>query len=100
MQASWNKWMKVSGLMCDKRVSCRMKGNVRDMLRDEGSKIKRQEAELKMLRFSLRVTRMNRMRTKDIRGTLKLELLGMRPRKRLKRRFVDVAGGHEGSGRG
>ena len=71
VQASWNGWKKVPGVMCDKRVSARMKGKIHKMVVRPamlfGSETvalrKRQEAELevaegKMLRFSLGVTRM------------------------------------------
>ena len=72
----------MAGVMCDKRVSARMKGKVyKTMVRPAmlcGLEVvtltKRQEAELevaelKMLRFSLGVTRMDRIRSNYIRGT-------------------------------
>ncbi|KAF7643594.1 hypothetical protein LDENG_00236740, partial [Lucifuga dentata] len=75
VQAGWNGWRKVSGVMCDKRVSARMKGKVyKTVVRpamlyglETVALRKRQEAELevaetKMLRFSLGVTRMDRIR--------------------------------------
>lgn len=37
---------------------------------------KREEAELKKLRFSLRVTRMDKIRNEDVRGTARDELFG------------------------
>ncbi|KAK2920711.1 hypothetical protein Q8A73_000196 [Channa argus] len=82
VQAGWNGWRKVSGVLCDKRASARMKGKMfKTVVRPEmlfGLETvalkKRQEAELevaelKMLRFSLGVTRMDRIRNEDIRGT-------------------------------
>ena len=80
VQAGWNGWRKVSGVMCDRRVSAKMKGKVyKTVVRpamlfglETVSLRKRQEAELevaemKMLRFSLGVTRMDRIRNEYIR---------------------------------
>ncbi|KAF3704702.1 hypothetical protein EXN66_Car020392 [Channa argus] len=89
VQAGWNGWRKVSGVLCDKRVSARMKGKVfKTVVRPEMlfsletvALKKRQEAELevaelKMLRFSLGVTRMDRIRNEDIRGTAHVRCFG------------------------
>ncbi|KAK3509598.1 hypothetical protein QTP70_006792 [Hemibagrus guttatus] len=80
VQAGWNGWRKVSGDLCDKKISARIKGKVyRTVVRpamlyglETVSLRKRQElelevAELKMLRFSLGVTRLDR--NEYIRGT-------------------------------
>ncbi|KAK3544839.1 hypothetical protein QTP86_027513 [Hemibagrus guttatus] len=69
VQAGWNGWRKVSGVLCDQKISARIKGKVyRTVVRpamlyglETVSLRKRQEselevAELKMLRFSLGVT--------------------------------------------
>ncbi|KAK3541900.1 hypothetical protein QTP86_008111 [Hemibagrus guttatus] len=82
VQAGWNGWRKVSGVLCDQKISARIKGKVyRTVVRpamlyglETVSLRKRQEselevAELKMLRFSLGVTRLNRIRNEYIRGT-------------------------------
>ncbi|KAK3544481.1 hypothetical protein QTP86_013141 [Hemibagrus guttatus] len=66
VQAGWNGWKKVSGVLCDRKISARIKGKVyRTVVRSAMlyglqtvSLRKRQEselevAELKMLRFSL-----------------------------------------------
>ncbi|KAK3538861.1 hypothetical protein QTP86_018773, partial [Hemibagrus guttatus] len=68
VQAGWNGWRKVSGVLCDRKISARIKGKVyRTVVRaamlyglETVSLRKRQEselevAELKMLRFSLGV---------------------------------------------
>ncbi|KAK3559216.1 hypothetical protein QTP86_005468 [Hemibagrus guttatus] len=82
VQAGWNGWRKVSGVLCDQKISARIKGKVyRTVVRpamlyglETVSLKKRQEselevAELKMLRFSLGVTRLDRIRNEYIRGT-------------------------------
>ncbi|KAK3554237.1 hypothetical protein QTP70_020097 [Hemibagrus guttatus] len=82
VQAVWNGWRKVSGVLCDRKISVRIKGKVyKTVVRlamlfglEIVSLRKRQEselevAELKMLRFSLGVTRLDRIRNEYIRGT-------------------------------
>ncbi|KAK3539988.1 hypothetical protein QTP70_019636, partial [Hemibagrus guttatus] len=82
VQAGWNGWRKVSGVLCDRKISVRIKGKVyRTVVRpamlyglETVSLRKRQEselevAELKMLSFSLGVTRLDRIRNEYIRGT-------------------------------
>ena len=75
VQAGWNGWRRMSGVICDRRVPARVKGKVyRVAVRpamlyglETVALTKRQEvemevAELKMLRFSLGVTRMDKIR--------------------------------------
>ncbi|KAI5088070.1 hypothetical protein C0J45_21613, partial [Silurus meridionalis] len=82
VQAGWSGWRRVTGVICDRRVSVRVKGKVyRTVVRPEmlygletGALSKRQEgelevAELKMLRCSLGVTTMDRIRNEFISGT-------------------------------
>ncbi|KAK3532192.1 hypothetical protein QTP86_009297 [Hemibagrus guttatus] len=82
VQAGWNGWRKVSEVLCDRKISARIKAKVyRTAVRqamlyglETVSLRKRQEselevAELKMLRFSLGVTRLDRIRNEYIRGT-------------------------------
>ena len=82
MQAGWSSWRKVSGVICDRRVSGKAKRKVyRVVVRPammsglETQAIgRRQEAELdvaelKMQRISLGVTRKDRIRNKVIRGS-------------------------------
>ncbi|XP_048056909.1 uncharacterized protein LOC125274573 [Megalobrama amblycephala] len=102
VQAGWNGWRKVSGLLCD-RVPARIKGKVyRTAVRPAilyGLKTvalrKRQEedievAELKMLRFSLGVTRMDRIRNEYIRGTAHVRCFGDKVREARLRWFGHV----------
>ncbi|KAK3572560.1 hypothetical protein QTP86_000430 [Hemibagrus guttatus] len=89
VQAGWNGWRKVSGVLCDRKISARIKEKVyRTVVRpamlyglETMSLKKRQEselevAELKMLRFSLGVTRLDKIRNKYIRGTAHVGRLG------------------------
>ena len=75
VQAGWNGWRRMSGVICDRRVPARVKGKVYKVAvrpamlygLETVALTKRQEAEmevaeLKMLRFSLGVTRMDNIR--------------------------------------
>ncbi|KAK3539835.1 hypothetical protein QTP70_013421 [Hemibagrus guttatus] len=103
VQAGWNGWRKVSGVLCDQKISARIKGKVyRTVVRpamlyglETVSLRKRQEselevAELKMLRFSLGVTRLDRIRNKFIRGTAHVGRLGDKVREARLRWFGHV----------
>ncbi|KAK3514359.1 hypothetical protein QTP70_015886 [Hemibagrus guttatus] len=103
VQAGWNGWRKVSGVLCDQKISARIKGKVyRRMVRpamlyglETVSLRKRQEselevAELKMLRFSLGVTRLDRIRNEYIRGTAHVGRLGDKDREARLRWFGHV----------
>ncbi|KAK3541781.1 hypothetical protein QTP86_005445 [Hemibagrus guttatus] len=103
VQAGWNGWRKVSGVLCDRKISARIKGKVyRTVVRpamlyglETVSLRKRQEselevAELKMLRFSLGVTRLDRIRNEYIRGTAHVGRLGDKVRETRLRWFGHV----------
>ncbi|KAK3538419.1 hypothetical protein QTP86_001765 [Hemibagrus guttatus] len=103
VQAGWNGWRKVSGVLCDQKISARIKGKVyRTVVRlamlyglETVSLRKRQEselevAELKMLRFSLGVTRLDRIRDEYIRGTAHVGRLGDKVREARLRWFGHV----------
>ncbi|XP_033111638.1 uncharacterized protein LOC117112637 [Anneissia japonica] len=80
VQAGWNGWRRVTGVICYRRVSAKMKGKIyKTVVRpamayglETVALTKRQEemevAELKMLRFSFGVTRKNKIRNDFIRG--------------------------------
>ncbi|KAK3508690.1 hypothetical protein QTP70_004204 [Hemibagrus guttatus] len=103
VQAGWIGWRKVSGVLCDQKISARIKGKVyRTVVRpamlyglETVSLRKRQEselevAELKMLRFSLGVTRLDRIRNEYIRGTAHVGRLGDKVREARLRWFGHV----------
>ncbi|KAK3526577.1 hypothetical protein QTP70_030714, partial [Hemibagrus guttatus] len=103
VQAGWNGWRKVSRVLCDQKISARIKGKVyRTVVRpamlyglETVSLRKRQEselevAELKMLRFSLGVTRLDRIRNEYIRGTAHVGRLGDKVREARLRWFGHV----------
>ncbi|KAK3545511.1 hypothetical protein QTP70_007769 [Hemibagrus guttatus] len=103
VQAGWNGWRKVSGVLCDRKISARIKGKVyRTVVRpamlyglETVSLRKRQKselevAELKMLRFSLGVTMLDRIMNKYIRGTAHVGRLGDKVREARLRWFGHV----------
>ncbi|MCJ8736381.1 hypothetical protein PDJAM_G00257710 [Pangasius djambal] len=103
VQAGWNGWRKVSGVLCDRRISGRIKGKVYETVvrpamlygLETVALRKRQEselevAELEMLRFSLGVTRLDRIRNEYIRGTAHVGRLGDKVREARLRWFGRV----------
>lgn len=103
VQAGWSGWRRVSGVICDRRVAARVKGKVyKTVVRpamlygmETVALTKRQEAELevaelRMLRFSLGVTRMDRIRNEYIRGTAQVGRFGEKAREARLRWFGHV----------
>ncbi|KAL1279411.1 hypothetical protein QQF64_026084 [Cirrhinus molitorella] len=103
VQAGWNGWRKVSGVLCDRKLPARIKGKVyKTVVRpamlyglETVPLKKRQEpeleiAELKMLRFSLGVTRLDWIRNEYIRGTAHVGRLGDKVREARLRWFGHV----------
>ncbi|KAI5608703.1 hypothetical protein C0J50_9541 [Silurus asotus] len=103
VQAGWSGWRRVTGVICDSRVSARMKGKVyKTVVRpamlyglETVALSKRQEvelkvAELKMLRFSLGVTTMDKIRNEFIRGTAHVGCFGDKVREARFRCFGHV----------
>ena len=97
-QAGWNGWRRMSGVVCNRRVSARMKGKVYKVAvrpamlygLDTVALTKRQEAEmevaeLKMLRFSLGVTRMDTIRNEYTTGTAQVGRFGEKTREAILR---------------
>ena len=89
VQAGWNGWRRMSGVICDRRVPARVKGKVykvavrpamlyglETVALTKRREAKMEVAELKMLRFSLGVTRMDKIRNAYIRGTAQVGKFG------------------------
>ena len=92
VQEGWNRWRKVSKVICD-RLPSRIKRKVYssgvrpamvyglEMVAVTKKQVEEMEvAEMKMLRFAMEVTRKDKIRNKCIRGTVKVERLGMKMR--------------------
>ena len=93
VQAGWNGWRKVSGVICDRRLPARVKGKVYSSVVSPAmvygletvavtkKQMKEMEVgEIKMLRFAMEVTKKDKIRNEYIRGTVKVERLGMKMR--------------------
>ena len=93
VQAGWNGWRKVSVIIGDRRLPVRVKGKVYSLevrpamvygLETVAVTKKHVEeievAEMKILRFAMGVTRKDKIRNEYIRGTVKVERLGMKMR--------------------
>ena len=94
VQAGWNGWRRVSGVICDRRLPARVKEKVyNSMVRpsmvyglETVAVTKKQVeevevAEMKMLRFAKGVTRKDNIRNNHIRSSVKLEQLGIKMRR-------------------
>ena len=86
MQAEWNGWRKVSGVICNRRLPARVKGKVYSsvvrpaiMYGLETVAVTKKQVEemevakMKMLRFVMGVPRKDIIRNEYIRGTVKVE---------------------------
>ena len=93
VQARWNEWRGVSGVICDRRLPATVKGKVYDSVvrpamvygletvavtKKQVKEIK--IAEIKMLRFAMRVMKKDKIRNEYIRSTIKVKRLGMKKR--------------------
>ena len=89
IQAGWMSWKKVSGVLCDRKLSARVKGEMyKSVVRPAmlygmetvamtEKQVKKMEvAELKMVRWALGVTREDKIRNEYVRGTVKIAKLG------------------------
>ena len=85
IQAGWNNWKKVSGVLCDKRISIKTKGKIYKtcvrpaaMYGSETWPLKKAEEnklnsnEMRMLRWMSGVTKRDMIRNERIRGTTKV----------------------------
>ena len=89
IQARWMSWKKVSGVLCDRKLSAKVKGKMyKSVVRPtmlygmemvavtERHVGKMEVAELKMVRWALGVTRKDKIRNEYVRGTAKNAKLG------------------------
>ena len=103
VQAGWNGWRRVSGVICDKRLPARVKGKVYssvvrpamvyglETVAVTKKQVEEMEvAEMKMLRFAMGVTRKDKIKNEHIRSTVKVERLGMKMREGRLRRYIPV----------
>ena len=94
VQVGSYEWRKVSGVICYRRLPARVKGKVHSsVVRPamvyglEMVAVTKKQAEemevagMKMLRFAIGVTKKDKIRNEYIRGTVKVERLGMKMRK-------------------
>ena len=85
VQAGWKNWKKTSGVLCDRNINIRTKGKIyKTVVRpamlygaETWATKKNQEkrldvAEMKMLRWTSGVTKLDRIRNERIRGTIKV----------------------------
>ena len=85
IQVGWRNWKRTSGVLCDKRLSTRIKGKIyRSIVRPallygtETWPIKKSNehrmnvAEMKMLRWAYGVTRLDKIRNENIRNEMKV----------------------------
>ena len=109
IQAGWQGWRKVSGVLCDKRLSARVKGRVcKTAVRLamtcslETVALNRRHvnelelAELKMMRWALGVTILDRRRSDFIKGTGRITKFGKKVRSARLRWFGQVKRLEEG----
>ena len=85
IQSGWKNWKRISGILCDRRISLRVKGKVyRTVVRPamlygaetwavkKAHEKKLDVAEMRMLRWMSGVTKMDRIRNERNRGTTKV----------------------------
>ena len=76
MQAGWQSWRRVSGVLCDRKLSARLKGKIYKcavrLAVTERMVKKLEVAELKMVRWALGVTLKDKVRNKYIWGMVKI----------------------------
>ena len=100
IQAGCMSWKKMSGVLCDRKLSARVKGKMyksvakpamlygmKTMAVTERQVGKIEVAELKMMRLALGVTGKNKIRNEYVRGTAKIAKLGGKLRNARLRRY-------------
>ena len=103
IKSAWYNWKKVSGVLCDNKISARLKGKVyKSVVRpallysSETWPMKRAQerrmevAEMRMLRWMCGVTRRDRIKNAYIRGTVKVTEITKKMQERRLRWFGHV----------
>ena len=93
IQSGWDSWRKITGVLCDKKVPEKVKGkmfktvvrpallySMKTVAMTKTQERKMEVAEMKMLRFSLGVTRLDKCRNEEIRARLGVIELGAKLR--------------------
>ena len=88
IQVGWNGWRKMIGVLCDSKVPLEVKGKLHKMIVrptmlyrmetvavTKGQEKQMGRAEMNMLRFSMGVTRSDRIRNEEVRKQAKAEKL-------------------------
>ena len=91
VQAGWNGWRRLSGVICDRKLPAKVKGKVYssvvipamvyglETVAVTKKQVEEMEvAEIKILRFAMGVTKKDKIRNEHIRSTVKVERLGMK----------------------
>ncbi|XP_047004640.1 uncharacterized protein LOC124622894 [Schistocerca americana] len=89
INCGWNNWRKMSGVLCDKKVSIGLKGKVyKSVVRPAmiygaetwliivAQERKMEVAEMRILRWVCGVTRKDRIKNEFVRGAVKVGLMG------------------------
>ena len=84
IKSAWYNWKKTSGVLCDKRISARLKGKVYKIVvrpallcssetwpMKRAQEKKMEVAKMRMLRWMCGATRLDRIKNDYIRGTVK-----------------------------
>ena len=103
MQAGWQSWRMVSGVLCDRKLSARLKGKIykcavmpavlygmETVAVIERMVKKMEAAEMKMVRWALRVSLKDKVRNEYIWGTAKIRRIGEKLRGKRLRWFGHV----------
>ena len=103
VQAGWNGWRKVSGVICNRRLPARIKGKVYSSVVKPAMVYKLETvavtkkqveemevAEMKMLMFAMGLPRKDKIRNEYIRGTVQVKRLGMKMREGMLRWYGHV----------
>lgn len=103
IQAGWNGWRRVTGVICDRKISPKVKGKIyKTVVRpallyglETVATTKKQEAELevaemRVLRWSLGVSRTDHIRNEEIRSKMSIRKLGDKQREARLRWFGHV----------